>query len=66
MNKIVPRVCVIGAGKWGLNHIKTLMELDALSGIVDKNENINKIKAKFNCEVFSDLECVPLIILMDL
>ena len=38
--KLIPRICVIGAGKWGLNHIKTLMELDALSGIVDKNEKL--------------------------
>ena len=36
------------------------MELGSLSGIVDKNEKILiKLKQKFNCEVFSDLECVP-------
>ena len=37
MNK---RICVIGAGHWGKNHIKTLARLNALGGIVDLNENI--------------------------
>jgi len=29
------KVCVIGGGKWGRNHIKTLHSLDSLAGIVD-------------------------------
>ena len=37
MNK---KVCVIGAGHWGKNHIKTLANLDALGGIVDLDQNI--------------------------
>ncbi len=28
-------VCVIGAGRWGKNHIRTLHELGCLGGIVD-------------------------------
>ena len=35
MNK---RICVIGAGYWGKNHIKTLYELKSLSGIVESNK----------------------------
>lgn len=31
------KVCVIGAGYWGKNHIRTLYELDALGGIVENN-----------------------------
>ena len=31
------KVCVVGAGYWGKNHIKTLYELDALGGIVENN-----------------------------
>ena len=34
MNK---RICVVGAGNWGRNHIKTLRELQSLAGIVDLN-----------------------------
>ena len=32
MNK---KVCVVGAGRWGKNHIKTLHELGCLAGIVE-------------------------------
>ena len=35
MNK---KVCVVGGGYWGKNHIKTLHELGALGGIVDSDE----------------------------
>jgi UDP-2-acetamido-3-amino-2,3-dideoxy-glucuronate N-acetyltransferase len=39
-------VCVIGAGKWGKNHIKTLQELDSLAGIVDTQEIVRQKLAK--------------------
>jgi UDP-2-acetamido-3-amino-2,3-dideoxy-glucuronate N-acetyltransferase len=32
------RICVIGAGRWGKNHVKTLNELGALAGIVETRE----------------------------
>ena len=32
------RICVIGAGNWGKNHIRTLNELGALAGIVETNK----------------------------
>ena len=32
-------VCVIGAGNWGKNHIRTLNELDALGGIADIDQS---------------------------
>jgi len=32
-------ICVVGAGRWGKNHIKTLQELGCLAGIVDSDEN---------------------------
>ena len=45
MNKMI---CVVGAGYWGGNHIKTLDKLGALSGIVDVDINILKqTKLKF-------------------
>ena len=33
------RICVVGAGRWGTNHIKTLKGLGALAGIVESREN---------------------------
>ena len=35
MNK---KICVVGAGYWGENHIKTLNRLNALKGIVELNQ----------------------------
>ena len=32
------KVCVVGAGYWGGNHIRTLVEMGALGGIVDNDE----------------------------
>ena len=32
------RICVVGAGRWGANHIKTLASLDCLGGVVDSNQ----------------------------
>jgi len=36
MNK---KVCVIGAGRWGKNHIRTLHELGALGGIMESDSS---------------------------
>ena len=35
MNK---KICVVGAGNWGKNHINTLSELGYLRGVVDSNK----------------------------
>lgn len=32
------RICVVGAGRWGKNHIKTLDSLGALGGVVDSEQ----------------------------
>jgi len=34
------KVCVVGAGYWGKNHIRTLHELGALGGIVEQNKEL--------------------------
>ena len=39
MNK---KICVIGAGYWGKNHIKTLSKLNVLKGVVELDDNILK------------------------
>jgi UDP-2-acetamido-3-amino-2,3-dideoxy-glucuronate N-acetyltransferase len=33
------KLCVIGGGRWGQNHIKTLYETGNLGGIVENNES---------------------------
>ena len=39
MNK---NICVVGAGYWGENHIRTLSQLNVLKGIVELDLNILK------------------------
>ena len=34
------KICVVGAGKWGKNHIATLDELNSLGGVVDNDRGI--------------------------
>jgi predicted dehydrogenase len=55
MNK---KICVIGAGRWGINHIKTLLKLDALGAVVESSEErILELKKDYCGTVFySDLD----------
>ncbi len=39
MEKFTKKVCVVGAGNWGMNHIKTLNEIGALGGVVDIDDS---------------------------
>ena len=32
------KVCVVGAGNWGRNHIRTLDNLKSLGGVVEKDK----------------------------
>ena len=52
------KICVIGAGRWGKNHIRTLFELGALGGVVDPDaQQRNKIKELFpQAACFDSLE----------
>ena len=34
------KICVVGAGQWGMNHINTLKSMKSLGGIVEKNWNL--------------------------
>jgi UDP-2-acetamido-3-amino-2,3-dideoxy-glucuronate N-acetyltransferase len=51
-------VCVIGAGYWGKNHIRTLNELGYLGGIVESNqETFNHFADQYpNIKVFLSLD----------
>jgi len=42
---MIGKVCVVGAGNWGKNHIRTLYELGELGCVVDSNKKaLNEIK----------------------
>ncbi len=51
-------VCVVGAGRWGKNHIRTLAELGVLGGIVESNYDVlNSLKSTYpGIQYFSDLD----------
>ncbi len=51
-------ICVVGAGRWGINHIKTLQEKGALGGVVDFDlEKIKKIKDNYSkIMIFDNLD----------
>jgi predicted dehydrogenase len=54
MNK---KICVVGGGKWGQNHIKTLYQLGNLGGIVEANaERLNELLKLYPVEGFTELE----------
>lgn len=50
------RVCVIGGGRWGKNHVKTLAGFDCLGGVCDSNlVALNEFKKQYpGIEVFQD------------
>ena len=52
------KLCVVGAGRWGLNHVKALDRLDTLGGVLDKNTEVtDQILLDFpKCKVFSSLK----------
>ncbi len=42
------RICVVGAGNWGRNHVRTLAELESLAGVVDRDEAaLARIRAEY-------------------
>ena len=52
------RICVIGGGSWGKNHIRTLNDLDSLSAVVDNSKTViselNNIYP--DCKFFKNIE----------
>ena len=55
MNK---KLCVVGAGHWGKNHIKTCHDLGVLNGVVDSSKKaLDEIKINYpSVDVFLDIE----------
>ena len=51
------KICVIGGGRWGQNHIKTLHQMGKLSGIVEANRlRLDELLSQYPVEGFTDLD----------
>ncbi len=52
------KICVVGAGRWGKNHIKTLNNLDSLGGIVESNSTrLKELKQEYpSIRLFNQIE----------
>ena len=49
------KICVIGGGYWGKNHIKTLYEMGNLGGIVETDKDrLAEHLSKYAVQGFSD------------
>ena len=50
------KICVIGGGRWGENHIRTLCEMGNLGAVVDMNDaRLAELKDKYGMETYTDL-----------
>ncbi len=52
------RICVVGAGRWGKNHVRTLADLGHLGGVVDCDQAVlDDLQKRYpELRVFQDLE----------
>lgn len=51
------KICVIGGGRWGENHIRTLHEMGKLGAVVDMNAaRLEELKEKFGMATYTDLD----------
>jgi UDP-2-acetamido-3-amino-2,3-dideoxy-glucuronate N-acetyltransferase len=52
------KICVVGVGKWGINHVKTLTSLRVDVGCIDFDQNrLNFLKESFpNVKIFRSVE----------
>lgn len=51
------KICVIGGGRWGENHIRTLHEMGNLGAVVDMNaERLAELKEKYGMETYTELD----------
>ena len=56
--KLKNKLCVVGAGKWGMNHISTLESLNVLAGVVEYSHDIlNKLRDQYpKLKLFDNLD----------
>ncbi len=51
------RICVIGGGRWGENHIRTLSEMGNLGAVVDLDSvRLAELHTKYAVDTFTDLD----------
>ena len=52
------KICVVGAGQWGMNHINTLESMNCLAGIVEKSDVvISQLKLNYpDCKIYNELD----------
>lgn len=51
------KICVIGGGRWGQNHIRTLSEMGNLAGIVEaKQQRLDQLLAEYSVQGFTELD----------
>ena len=51
------KICVVGGGRWGENHIRTLKEMGNLGAVVDVCEaRLAELKEKYGMEIYTDLD----------
>ena len=50
-------ICVIGGGRWGENHIRTLSEMGNLGAVVDLNAaRLAELKEKYGMDTYTELD----------
>ena len=50
------KICVVGAGKWGMNHIRTLHQMNCLSAVVESNEDIIEVNIPTGVPLIYELD----------
>ena len=51
------KICVIGGGRWGENHIRTLFQMGNLAGIVDTNsQRVDELLEKYPVQGFTQID----------
>lgn len=51
------KICVVGGGRWGKNHIRTLFEMGNLGGIVEADENrLNELLKQYPVKGFTNID----------
>lgn len=55
---MIKKICVIGGGRWGQNHVKTLFQMNCLAAIVESNQlRLNELLALYpNVQGFTNLD----------
>lgn len=51
------KICVIGGGRWGKNHIRTLHQMGCLAGIVEADaERLNELIKQYQVQGFKEID----------